>query len=223
MLEQLVCFCVRRRGVVLVVAFLVALVSLAATKKLSIDAVPDVTNVQVSVLTSAPGLSPSEVEQYITYPIETALNGIPDATEIRSVSRTAVSSVTVVFQDHVNVWFARQLVAERMKIAEVDIPPEYGHPELAPVSTGLGEIFRVFPGIDRRQTLADGIADAAGLGGVVQAAFGARRHRGQRHGRRGQTVPSRARSEAAGGLQTVAWAGVRDAASQQRQHRRRLH
>jgi cobalt-zinc-cadmium resistance protein CzcA len=144
MLEQLVRFSVNRRGVVLVLACLVALLSVAAMKKLSVDAVPDVTNVQVSVLTSAPGLSPSEVEQYITYPIETALNGVPDVTEIRSVSRTAVSSVTVVFRDHVNVWFARQLVSERLKIAEVDIPPEYGHPELAPVSTGLGEIYEFY-------------------------------------------------------------------------------
>ena len=144
MLEKLVRLSVERRGIVLIVATLLAALSFGAIKRLSIDAVPDVTNVQVSVLTSAPGLSPSEVEQYITYPIETALNGLPDVTEIRSVSRTAVSAVTVVFKDHVNVWFARQLVSERMKIAEVDIPPEYGHPELAPVSTGLGEIYEFY-------------------------------------------------------------------------------
>ena len=144
MLEKLVRLSVERRGIVLIVATLLAALSFGAIKRLSIDAVPDVTNVQVSVLTSAPGLSPSEVEQYITYPIETALNGLPDVTEIRSVSRTAVSAVTVVFKDHVNVWFARQLVSERMKIAEVDIPPEYGHPELALVSTGLGEIYEFY-------------------------------------------------------------------------------
>jgi cobalt-zinc-cadmium resistance protein CzcA len=144
MLEQLVRFSVRRRGLVLALAFLLVLLSIGAVKKLSIDAVPDVTNVQVSVLTSAPGLSPAEVEQYITFPIETALNGMPDVAEIRSVSRTAVSAITVVFKDHVNVWFARQLVSERLKTAEVDIPPEYGHPELAPVSTGLGEIYEFY-------------------------------------------------------------------------------
>ena len=144
MLEQLVRFSVRRRGLVLALAFLLVLLSVGAVKKLSIDAVPDVTNVQVSVLTSAPGLSPAEVEQYITFPIETALNGMPDVAEIRSVSRTAVSAITVVFKDHVNVWFARQLVSERLKTAEVDIPPEYGHPELAPVSTGLGEIYEFY-------------------------------------------------------------------------------
>ena len=82
MLEQLVRFSVRRRGLVLALAFLLVLLSIGAVKKLSIDAVPDVTNVQVSVLTSAPGLSPAEVEQYITFPIETALNGMPDVAEM---------------------------------------------------------------------------------------------------------------------------------------------
>ena len=112
MLEKMVRFSVERRGLVLVLTRLLALVAFGATKRLSIDAVPDVTNVQVSILTAAPGLSPSEVEQYITYPIETALNGLPDISEIRSISRTAVSAVTVVFKDQVNIWFARQLVSE---------------------------------------------------------------------------------------------------------------
>ncbi|MGZ3407583.1 MAG: efflux RND transporter permease subunit, partial [Polyangia bacterium] len=112
--------------------------------RLSIDAVPDVTNTQVAVLTSAPGLSPVEVEQYLTYPIETAMNGLPGVTEIRSISRTAVSAVTVVFNDDTDVWRARQLVSERLKIAEADIPAGYGRPELAPVSTGLGEIYEFY-------------------------------------------------------------------------------
>jgi cobalt-zinc-cadmium resistance protein CzcA len=141
MLEDIVRFSVRRRGVVVVLWTLVAVVAILAVGKLSIDAVPDVTNVQVSVLTTAPGLSPLEVEQYITYPIETAMNGLPDVVEIRSVSRTAVSSINVIFKDHVNLWFARQLVNERLKLAEADIPEGYGRPELAPVTTGLGEIY----------------------------------------------------------------------------------
>ena len=144
MLESLVRFSVRRRGVVLVIALVVAGLSAAALKQLSIDAVPDVTNVQVSILTKSPGLSPSEVEQYITYPIESAMNGLPKVTEIRSISRTAISAVTVVFKDEVSVWFARQLVAERLKQAEAEIPPEYGIPELAPVSTALGDIFEFY-------------------------------------------------------------------------------
>lgn len=144
MLNKLVEFSVRRRGLVLVLAGLVAALAIAATRRLSIDAVPDVTNVQVSVITSAPGLSPVEVEQYLTYPIETAMNGLPGVTEIRSVSRTAVSAVTILFDDDTSVWFARQLVGERLKLAEAEIPPEYGRPELAPVSTGLGEIYEFY-------------------------------------------------------------------------------
>lgn len=144
MLEDIVRFSVRRRGVVLVLTLCLALVALYLGRNLSIDAVPDVTNVQVSVLTTAPGLSPAEVEQYITYPVETAMNGLPDVKEIRSVSRTAVSAVTVIFKDQIDVWFARQLVSERLKLAEAEIPSGYGRPELAPVSTGLGEIYEFY-------------------------------------------------------------------------------
>ncbi len=144
MLEQIVGFSVRRRGVVLVLWGLIAVASGFAIKHLSIDAVPDVTNTQVGILTSAPGLSPVEIEQYLTYPVETAMNGMPGVVEIRSISRTAVSAVTIVFDDKTDVWFARQMVSERLKIAEADIPPGYGRPELAPVSTGLGEIYEFY-------------------------------------------------------------------------------
>ena len=95
MLERLVELSVRRRGVVLVVWALVLGAALLAARHLSVDAVPDVTNTQVSVLTSAPGLSPVEVEKYLTFPIETAMNGIPGVSRIRSISRTAVSAVTI--------------------------------------------------------------------------------------------------------------------------------
>ena len=144
LLERLVAACVRRRGVVLVLAASIAIVSGLALRHLSIDAVPDVTNVQVSIITSAPGLSPAEVEQYLTHPIEMAMNGLPGVTEIRSVSRTSVSAVTVIFDDDRDVWFCRQLVNERLKNAEADINPMYGRPELAPVSTGLGEIYEFY-------------------------------------------------------------------------------
>jgi len=143
-LARLVAFAVRRRGVVLVLAACVALFGGLALRRLSIDAVADVTNVQVSIITSAPGLSPAEVEQYLTYPIEMAMNGLPGVTEIRSVSRTSVSAVTVIFDDDRDVWFCRQLVNERLKLAEADIDPMYGRPELAPVSTGLGEIYEFY-------------------------------------------------------------------------------
>src|SRR4029079_14420602 len=111
MLERIVELSVQRRGVVLVLSDIIAAVAGLALRKLSIDAVPDVTNTQVSILTSAPGLSPSEVEQYLTFPIETSMNGLPGVTEIRSISRTAVSAVTVIFNEDTDVWFARHMVA----------------------------------------------------------------------------------------------------------------
>ncbi len=144
MLESLVEFSVRRRGTVLLVWALIAVASFFALRKLSVDAVPDVTNTQVQILTSGAGLSPLEVEQFLTYPVEAAVNGVPHVSEIRSISRTGVSVVTVVFEDGVNVWFARQLISERLKLAEADIPPVYGRPELAPVSTGLGQIYEFY-------------------------------------------------------------------------------
>jgi cobalt-zinc-cadmium resistance protein CzcA len=143
-LGHIVALAVRRRGVVLSIWAAVLVFALMSVRRLSIDAVPDVTNTQVSILTSASGLSPLEVEQYLTFPIETAMNGMPRVAEIRSISRTAVSAVTVVFEEGVDVWFARQMVSERLKLAENDIPPGYGRPELGPVSTGLGEIYEFY-------------------------------------------------------------------------------
>jgi heavy metal efflux system protein len=184
MLERLVELSVRRRGVVLVVWAVVLGAALMAARHLSVDAVPDVTNTQVSVLTSAPGLSPVEVEKYLTFPIETAMNGIPGVSRIRSISRTAVSAVTVVFRDGTDPWFARQLVNERLKLAEADIPPGYGRPELAPVSTGLGEIYEFYLTSDRHspmelRTLLDwtvayrlrsvpGVVEVNGMGGEAK-------------------------------------------------------
>lgn len=143
-LGRIVELSVQRRGLVLVAWAAVLGVALLSIPKLSVDAVPDVSNVQVSVLTSAPGLAPLEVEQYLTFPVETAMNGLPGVDQIRSISRTAVSAVTVVFKDGTDPWFARQLVNERLKLAETDIPPGYGRPELGPVSTGLGEIYEFY-------------------------------------------------------------------------------
>jgi len=153
MLEWIVLQSIQRRWVVLGVSTIVAAIGLWMARSLPIDAVPDVTNVQVSVLTPSAGLSPLEVEQYLTYPIEMALNGLPNLKEIRSISRTGVSAVTVIFEDHVDIWFARQLVAERLKQAEAEIPPGYGNPELAPVATGLGDIFEFVIDSDRHSPM----------------------------------------------------------------------
>jgi heavy metal efflux system protein len=111
-----------------------------AARTLPIDALPDVTPVQVSVLTSATGLSPTEVERTVTMPVENVLNGVPGASSQRSVSRTGLSAVTVIFRDSMDIWFARQLVLERLR--GLALPASAEPPELAPVSSGLGEIFQ---------------------------------------------------------------------------------
>ena len=153
MLESIVKTSVQRRGMVLIVWLGIFAVALGMGRKLSVDAVPDVSNVQVSVMTSAPGLSPLEVEQYLTSPVEMSLNGLPGVTQIRSVSRTAVSAVTVVFDDNTDVWFARQIVLEQLKLAEAQIPAGYGKPEIGPVSTGLGEIYEFYLKSDRHSPM----------------------------------------------------------------------
>ena len=129
-----------RLFVLLLVAILVA-GGLVAMTQLTIDAVPDVTNVQVQIVTSSPALGPIEVEQYLTYPVEAAMSGLPDVTELRSISRYGISSVTVVFEDGTPLFFARQLVQERLPEAREKIPPGFGSPKMIPPTTGLGEIF----------------------------------------------------------------------------------
>jgi cobalt-zinc-cadmium resistance protein CzcA len=141
MLNRLVDFSLASRPLVLVAAALAIVGGGYALTQLPIDAVPDITTVQVQVLTKAPALGPVEMEQFVTYPVEAAMNGLPDLVEIRSVSRYGLSAVTVVFKDGVNVYFARQLVAERLVQAREAIPAGFGNPEMGPVSTGLGEVF----------------------------------------------------------------------------------
>jgi cobalt-zinc-cadmium resistance protein CzcA len=115
---------------------------LRAFRELPIDAVPDLTNVQVQVLTSAPTLGPIDVERLVTAPVELAMTGLPRIVELRSISRYGTSAVTVVFEDGVDPLVARQLVTERLTRAREQIAPEIGRPELGPMSTGLGEIYQ---------------------------------------------------------------------------------
>ncbi len=107
-----------------------------------VDAVPDVTNVQVQILTNSPGLAPAEVERFITFPVETAMSGIPMVEEIRSVSKFGLSVVTVVFEETTDIYWARQQVGERLTEARERIPKGYGEPEMGPISSGLGEIYQ---------------------------------------------------------------------------------
>jgi cobalt-zinc-cadmium resistance protein CzcA len=142
MLKSIVETSIRLKWLMLVL--LIALLGAGgiALRTLPIDAVPDVSTVQVSVLTDAPGLSPVEVERSLTFPLETALNGMPKLSELRSVSRSGLSAVTAVFRDDVDIWLARQMVLERVRSVEGDLPKLAGRPQLSPVSGGLGEIYQ---------------------------------------------------------------------------------
>ncbi len=142
MLRKLVELSIRFRGAMLALLLIMLGGGVYAALRLPIDAVPDISTIQVSVLTEAPGRSSLEVERAITFPIENALNGVPGMVELRSVSRSGISSVTVIFKDGTNPWFARQLVLERVRQVEQDLPETAGKPELAPLSTGLGEIYQ---------------------------------------------------------------------------------
>ena len=110
--------------------------------KLPIDAIPDITNNQVQIISLAPSLAVQEVESFITAPIEVAVANIPDIIELRSISRLGLSVVTVVFEDKVDIYWARQQLSERLKEAEESIPNGLAQISLAPISSGLGEIFQ---------------------------------------------------------------------------------
>jgi len=127
----------------LVVISLVILIVSASflIPKLNLDAFPDVTNVQVSVNTEAPGLAAEEVEQLITFPIEATMYALPDVEEVRSISKTGLSGVTVVFKEGTDIYFARQLVFERLQAAKEQIPEGVGTPEMGPNTSGLGQVF----------------------------------------------------------------------------------
>lgn len=142
MIERVVEFSIKNRFLVIFAVLLVAALGVRALRRLPVDAVPDVTNVQVQVLTNAPSLGPVEVEQFITFPIEAVMSGLPRLEEVRSISRFGLSAVTVVFDEGTDIYFARQLVSERLSEARAAIPEVHGRPELGPVSTGLGEIYQ---------------------------------------------------------------------------------
>lgn len=142
MLNKIIYFSIKNKLAVGVFTLTLIVWGVYSLSKLPVDAVPDITNNQVQIITNAPTLASQEVEQFVTYPIEQSIANLPDLVEIRSISRFGLSVITVVFDDNVDIYFARQLINERLKEAEAEIPKGLGKPELAPVSTGLGEIYQ---------------------------------------------------------------------------------
>lgn len=189
MIEKIISFSVHQK--LITSLFLLVLIAWGcySVTQLSIDALPDVTNNQVQCITNAPNLATQEVEQFITYPLEMEFKNVPDLVELRSISRSGLSVITIVFKDHVPMQLGRQLVAERIKMAEENIPKEFGTPGMIPPTTGLGEIYQYTLSVDdehkdkyspmdlrtmqdwivRRQLLGvPGVVDVSSFGGKLK-------------------------------------------------------
>lgn len=184
MIEKIINYSTKHhKNVVSMSVLLILCLGIYSLFQVPIDAVPDITNNQVQVITKAPNLSTQTVEQFVTYPIEIALSNLPNVSHIRSVSRFGLSVITLVFKDDAGTYLPRQLVAERLK--EIDIPKGFGTPTMAPISTGLGEVFQYTLSVAKDspkqysptelRTLQDWIVkrQLSGIKGVVEVnAFG---------------------------------------------------
>ena len=142
MLNRIIDFAVRNRLLVVIVLAVLLIGSILILPKLNLDAFPDVTNIQVTVNTEAPGLASEEVEQLITFPIEAVMYALPDVAEVRSISKTGLSVVTVVFKEGINIYFARQLVFQQLQAARENIPRGIGIPAIGPNTSGLGQVYQ---------------------------------------------------------------------------------
>lgn len=142
MIDKIIAFSIKQKMVVGFCVVVLIFAGVYSAIQLPIDAVPDITNNQIQVITSSPTLSASEVERFITYPIEISMKSIPDVIELRSISKFGISVVTIVFEDNVDIYFARNQVFQKLQEAQENIPEGLGKPEMGPVSTGLGEIYQ---------------------------------------------------------------------------------
>lgn len=140
MIDKLIQSSVHNKGLVFLFTIILGVFGWLSFQMLPIDAVPDITNVQVQINTSVKGLVPEEIEKFITYPIESKISGIPGVEQVRSITRFGLSQVTIIFEEGTNIYLARQLVTERMQGIQEELPPGVS-PKLGPISTGLGEIY----------------------------------------------------------------------------------
>ena len=187
MFNKIIDWSVNNRLLILIALFATMVGAVMVIPKLNLDAFPDVTNVQVAVNTEAPGLAAEEVEQLITYPIEAVMYALPDVEQVRSISKTGLSGVTVVFKEGTDIYFARQLVFERLQAAKELIPEGVGTPEMGPNTSGLGQVFQYLlisdkdAGYDAMALRSlndwivkllvmpvDGVTDVLSFGGIVR-------------------------------------------------------
>ena len=189
MLDRIIHYSIRNKLVIGLFTLALVVWGAYSMTQLPIDAVPDITNNQVQIITAAPSQSALDIERLVTFPVEQTMATIPGIQEMRSFSRFGLSVVTIVFKDNVDIYWARQQVNERLNTATAQIPPGIGRPEMAPVTTGLGEIYQylvrpeegyekkydamelrsIQDWIVRRQLLGTpGVADVASFGGYLK-------------------------------------------------------
>ena len=189
MLNRIVHWSINNKLIVSVLTLVLILYGVRELQSLPIDAVPDITNNQVQIITVAPSAGAEDIERLVTFPVEQSVSSIAGIEELRSFSRFGLSVVTVVFTEHTDVFWARQQVAERLNEVAKDIPPSLGKPSMAPLTTGLGEIYQytlsAAPGFEstysstelrsiqdwivRRQLIGlAGVADVSGFGGNLK-------------------------------------------------------
>lgn len=185
MFEKIIAYSLKNKLIVLLLVLALILGGIYSMRHLAVDAVPDITNNQVQVVTSSPTLAAEEVEQFITLPIEMAVANIPNVIEVRSISRYGLSVITIVFEEEVDIMLARQFVNEQLTIVKDEIPEAFGSPEMMPITTGLGEIYQyilqVKPGYENQfdimeiRTIQDWIVkrQLAGIPGIIEvSSFG---------------------------------------------------
>ena len=141
MLEKIISQTLHYRNYVVIISLLIIVIGIFAYQNLPIDAFPDVTSVQVEIMGKAPGLSALEIERFVTFPIENSMRGVPDLVQMRSVTKFGLSVITLVFKDNVDIYFARNLVFQRLQDAKQKVP-EGVEVEMGPVATAMGEIYQ---------------------------------------------------------------------------------
>lgn len=189
MINSIISFSIKNKLIVALFTLAMVIAGIWSISKVPLDAVPDITNNQVQVITQAPNLGTEDIERFITYPIELAMANLPDVVEIRSISRFGLSLVTIVFKDDMGTYLPRQLVAEKLNSIRSEIPSGFGEPAMGPISTGLGEIYQytldVLPEfrekyspsdlrtiqdwiISRQMAMVSGVVEVNGFGGNIK-------------------------------------------------------